>query len=156
MPILSNYFTIIQMKKFVVLNVILVICFTGCSGDRSNTEKLQNKRNKIVNVQNDIVDIKTEVLFGTSLLYIIDDYLVLLEVASKTPRCIHLFDKKTFRYITSTGLLGRGPGEITEPGNIGVDRQNRVLWVPDFGQKVIWKFPWTAYLRVKILCRQKG
>lgn len=136
-----NYFTIIQMKKFVVLNVILVICFTGCSGDRSNTEKLQKKRNKIVNVHNDIVDIKTEVLFGKSLLYVIDDYLVLLEVASKTPRCIHLFEKNTFRYVASSGLLGRGPGEITEPGNIGVDRHNRVLWVPDFGQKVIWKFP---------------
>lgn len=145
-PILSNYLTIIHMKKFLVIYMFFVICLTGCSGVRSNTEKLQKKRNKIVNVQNDIVDIKNGALFGKSLLYIIDEYLVLLEVASKTPRCIHLFEKNTFRHVASSGLLGRGPGEITEPGNIGVDRQNRVLWVPDFGQKVIWKFPLDSIL----------
>ena len=134
------------MKRSLVLYVFLVICFTGCSGDSSNTEKFQKRRNSNINVQNDIVDIKTEVLFGKSLLYVIDDYLVLLEVASKTPRCIHMFEKSTFRHVASSGLLGRGPGEITEPGNIGVDRQNRILWVPDFGQKVIWKFPLDSIL----------
>ena len=146
MAILSNYLIIIQMKRSLVLYVFLVICFTGCSGDSSNTEKFQKRRNSNINVQNDIVDIKTEVLFGKSLLYVIDDYLVLLEVASKTPRCIHMFEKSTFRHVASSGLLGRGPGEITEPGNIGVDRQNRILWVPDFGQKVIWKFPLDSIL----------
>ena len=122
--ILCPYFSFIkpfqQMKKFIVLFMLSVMCFTGCLGDKSKAEKIQKKRDKIVNVKNEIVDIKTEVLFGKSLLYIIDDYLVLLEVASKTPKCIHLFDKNTFRHIASTGLLGRGPGEITEPGNIGL------------------------------------
>jgi hypothetical protein len=135
------------MKKSFALFILAVICFSGCLVDKSKTEKIQKKRDKIVSVKNDIVDIKTEVLFGKSLLYIIDDYLVLLEVASKTPKCIHLFDKNTFRHIASTGLLGRGPGEITEPGNIGVDRQNKMLWVPDFGQKVIWKFPLDSVLK---------
>ena len=101
-PILSNYLTIIHMTKFLVIYMFFVICFTGCSGVRSNTEKLQKKRNKIVNVQNDIVDIKNGALFGKSLLYIIDEYLVLLEVASKTPRCIYLFEKND---IISTYLL---------------------------------------------------
>jgi hypothetical protein len=79
------------MKKFFALFVLSAMCFTVCNRDRSNTEKFQKKRDIMVNVQNDIVDIKTEVLFGKSLLYIIDDCLVLLEVASKTPKCIHLF-----------------------------------------------------------------
>jgi len=135
------------MKKSFALFILAVICFSGCLVDKSKTEKIQKKRDKIVSVQNDIVDIKTEILFGKSLLYIIDDYLVLLEVASKTPKCIHIFDKNTFRYIASTGLLGRGPGEITEPGNIGVDRRNKILWVPDFGQKVIWRFPLDSVFR---------
>ena len=59
------------MKKLIALFILSVMCFTGCNGDRSNTEKFQKKRDKIVNVQNDIMDIKTEVLFGKSLLYII-------------------------------------------------------------------------------------
>jgi len=138
------------MKKLFMLILLSTLCFAGCTSNKSvKTEKTQTKRDRIINVKNDIVDIKTEIIFGKSLLYIIDDFLVLSEVSSKTQKCIHLFDKNTFRYITSTGVMGRGPGEISEPGNIGVDRENKILWVPDYGNKVIWKFPLDSVLNNK-------
>ena len=124
-----------------------MLCLSGCAGNESKTEKIQNRRDKIIYVKNYIVDIKPDVLYGKSLLYIIDDYLVLNEVASKTSKCIHILDKNTFRHIISTGLMGRGPGEISVPGNIGIDRDNKILWVPDFGNKVIWKFPLDSVLK---------
>ena len=54
---------------------------------------------------------------------------------------IHLFDKKSFKYITSTGIVGKGPGEISSPGTPGIDRKSRAFWICDFGTRILYKFP---------------
>jgi hypothetical protein len=101
---------------------------------------VQRTRNNIINVSDEIIDIKTELIFGNSALYILDDILIVLEKFPRGEKGIHLFNKNTFEYITSTGIIGNGPGEITNPGPIGIDDQNRVFWVPDAGKKVFFKF----------------
>jgi hypothetical protein len=126
---------------------LLVLLNVGCkTNTNENTEKIQKARNKIMNVGDKIVDIKPEILFGNSELYLIDDILIVSEVAPKGEKGIHLFNKNTFRYLTSIGVLGRGPGEIASIGGIGIDRKNRILWVRDDGNKVMWKFPLDSVL----------
>ena len=124
-----------------------MLSIIGCkTAIEDKPEKIQKNRDKIINVSAKIIDIKPEMLFGNSVLYIIDDLLIVSEVTPKGERGIHLFNKNTFKYLMSTGILGRGPGEIASLGGIGIDRINRILWVQDHGNKVMWKFPLDSVL----------
>ena len=119
----------------------------GCkTTNNEKTEIFQKQRSKILDVSDKIIDINPGILFGNSVLYIIDDILIVNEVSPKGEKGIHLFNKNTFKYIKSTGILGRGPGEIAGLGGIGIDKQNRILWVQDHGNKVMWKFPLDSVL----------
>jgi len=126
---------------------MLMLSFGACGGNRGDkTGKNQKHRNNVVNVSEDITDIKTEITFGKSVLYIIDDILIVEEISPEGKKGIHLFNKNTFEFLTSTGFTGRGPGEIVTPGRLGIDSRRRIFWVPDFGKQVIFKFPLDSVL----------
>jgi hypothetical protein len=119
----------------------------GCNtNNASKTEIVQKHRDIIVDVSESIVDIKTEILLGSSHLYITDNFLIVAEISPKNDKCIHLFNKNSFEYLSSTGIIGRGPGEITNLGRIGIDENNKILWVVDHGKKVMHKFPLDSIL----------
>ena len=129
------------MKNVNILSCLLMLFLISCNSCNENkNEKFQKHRDKIINVEDKIIDIKTDTIFGLSVLYIIDEILIVSELRPRGDKGIHLFNKNTFEYITSTGILGKGPGEIASPGNIGIDRKNRILWVADHGKKLRWKF----------------
>jgi hypothetical protein len=134
------------MKKLPAFFMLSVVFFSGCMRDKSRTEIIQKDRGRIVEVSDKIVDVKTDIIFGISYLYIIDDVLIVAEISPKEEKCIHLFNKNTFEYLTSTGVIGRGPGEIASPGKIGIDEKNKILWVVDHGKKVMHKFPLDSIL----------
>ena len=121
----------------------------GCKGNNEGKiEKFQKHRDNIINIEDKIIDIKTKILFGKSSLYIINDILIVSEI-QPTNKGIHLFNKNTFKYITSTGIIGKGPGEIARPGRIGIDHKNKVFWVQDHGKMIMWKFPIDSILNKK-------
>lgn len=124
-----------------------MLIITFCTNCNNNTDIYYKKWDKIIDVQNRIISIKTDINFGNSLLYIVDDLLIVNEVKPEGQKSIHIFDKNSFNYITSAGIIGRGPGEISVTGRIGVDQKNKVLWVPDHGNKVLWKFPIDSVLK---------
>lgn len=132
--------------KYVSLFVCLLVLTSCKNNNQGKIEKFQNHRDKIINVRDKIVDIKPEVLFGNSHLNIINDILVVTETKPSGEKGIHLFNKNTFKYITSTGIVGKGPGEVTRQGAIKVDNKNSVLWVPDYGKMVLWQFPLDSIL----------
>jgi len=127
--------------------MLFLISCNSCNENKN--EKFQKHRDKIINVEDKIIDIKTEILFGISILYIIDDILIVNEARPSNNKGIHLFDKNTFKYLTSTGIIGKGPGEVARPGRIGIDHKNQVLWVQDHGKRVMWKFPLDSVLNKK-------
>lgn len=135
------------MKIVNIFTCLIFLFVLGCkNNNESKTDKFQKHRDKIIKVGEKIIDVKPDILFGNCTLYIIDDILITNEISPKGKKGTHLFDKNTFKYRTSTGIVGRGPGEISVPGRIGVDRKNRVLWIPDFGKMVVWKFPLDSIL----------
>ncbi|MDD3743730.1 MAG: BF3164 family lipoprotein [Lentimicrobiaceae bacterium] len=139
------------MRHIQFLAAFLFLMASGCGNNNENkTEIIQNERDRIIDVSDKIVDIKTDYVLGRSSLYIIDNVLIAQELDPKGETVDHLFDLKTFKYITSTGVLGRGPGEITMPSGILVDREKRVFWQLDVGKKVLHKFPLDSALSNKL------
>ena len=90
-----------NMKTRALLSCSFLICLTGCNTNVSRTEIIQKHRDLIVDVSESIVDIKTEILLGSSYLYIIDDILVVADMSHKADRCIHLFNKNSFDFSRS-------------------------------------------------------
>ncbi|MDD3743732.1 MAG: hypothetical protein PHX54_08930 [Lentimicrobiaceae bacterium] len=135
------------MKTRALLLYSFLMFLIGCNtNNASKTEIVQKHRDIIVDVSESIVDIKTEILLGSSHLYITDNFLIVAEISPKNDKCIHLFNKNSFEYLSSTGIIGRGPGEITNLGRIGIDENNKILWVVDHGKKVMHKFPLDSIL----------
>lgn len=135
------------MSKLNLIPCLVFIIITSCKS--KNSEVFQNRRDNIINIGDKIVDIKSDLIFGNSTLHIVDEFFIINEVSPKGEQSIHLFNKNTFEYVTSTGIIGRGPGEISSPGVIGVDKISKILWVPDHGNKVMWKFPLDSILNNK-------
>jgi len=128
------------MKNLNILVLLIqfsAICF---SCNENIIEKNQKKRDKTININDKINDIKIDSIFGFPMLYILDDFLIISDLQPHSAKAIHLFNKNTFEHITSTGILGKGPGEIIRPGSIGIDHKNNIFWVADHGKKLRWKF----------------
>jgi hypothetical protein len=129
-----------SIKTFTCI-LILILCFTDCQRkNKLQPEKYQDHRDNVINVKDEIKFIDTEILIGKPELYIVDSYLIINDYRPSGNKGIHLFNKNTFKYITSTGVIGKGPGEITRPGFIGINEASRELWMVDHGKRVIWKF----------------
>lgn len=127
------------MNKIVCLFSIIVFCL-GCSSN-STIEKHQGKRNNITNVRDQIKEIVIEDLFigNYSWPMIIDNYIFIIDYKTAN-EYIHIFDKNNFKYMTSTGLKGQGPGEITLIGDIAEDKVNRKFYVSDHGKNKIFSY----------------
>jgi len=108
----------------------------------SSQEKYQQQRNDVIDVSTHFIDTKmdTKLMFSAqTVLHIIKDYLIVCDYQNPE-KGIHLFNKKTFKYITSTGLRGHGPGEIIRYGHVGVDNENGLFYVTDYGKMTAFKF----------------
>lgn len=134
------------MRYLQLLTAFILLIDAGCGNRSENTEKNQQERNIIVNVSEKIVDIKTDYIFGKASLYIIDNILIAEEFYPYGEKVDHLFNLDTFKYITSTGVLGRGPGEVSVPSGLFVDREKRVFWQLDVGKKLWHKYPLDSVL----------
>lgn len=105
------------------------------------TSKKQGRRDHVLNVHNQIKEITVDdVLIGNiARLYLIDQYLIIADYKS-TDKLIHIFDKNTYVYVTSTAYQGEGPDEITNMGHIGVDDRDHIFFVSDHGKQKIFKY----------------
>ena len=133
-----------EIKLLVFIFQALLLLISSCKSN--SNEEVQTDRNTIIEVEEKLTDIQTDLIISSPLLYIISDYLIVLDMKPNSNKGIHLFDKNTFKYITSTGILGQGPGEIIRYGRIGVDNAKKVFWVPDHGKQVLLKFPLDSVL----------
>lgn len=126
------------MKKILYLLFITICC--GCMRN-SETEKYQNKRNNIVDIRDRVEEIKIDdvLIGGNAQLYLINNYLIISDPNSND-KLIHLFNKKNFDYLISTGFRGEGPEEITNIGHIGVDEVHRKFYVNDHGKQLIFSY----------------
>lgn len=142
---------LLDKEKFRNMNKLLYVLFiTACYSCTNNagTEKYQSERDNIVNVHDKLNEIKIDdvQINGYSSLYLMDNYLIVGDHKS-VDKIIYIFDKNNFDYITSTGYLGQGPGEIATLGHIGVNETDRIFYVTDPGKLKIFSYNLDSVLR---------
>jgi hypothetical protein len=126
------------MKKLSLF--LMVICFSySC---RFETEIHQHNRGNSINVRDRIKEITIEdIFFGVNArLYLADNYLIITDAKPHDDYYMHLFDKNSFRYITSTARIGQGPGEIAVIGHIGYKEGDSIFYVTDNGKLKIFGY----------------
>ena len=132
------------MKPIKLLSIFILLIVLSCTNNPC--EKYQKNRDNVVLLNNNIVDIETKLILGSSSLRVIDSILIITEFYPEGKRGVHLFNKNTFKYICSTAIIGKGPGEVIRQGSTELDRENRILWISDHGKMVLWKFPLDSIL----------
>lgn len=125
---------------FIYILILLVVLLWSCA-KKTETEKYQYERNNIIYAKDLIKEIEIDSLMFTTMSnpYIIADYLLIADYRSYD-HLIHLFDKKDFHYVGSMAYMGRGPGEITQMGYVGINEALRKIEVTDFGKQKIFSF----------------
>ncbi|NLO69531.1 MAG: hypothetical protein GX102_00975 [Porphyromonadaceae bacterium] len=85
------------------------------------------------------IKVENELLFKTGIIDVCDSFLI-LNSAAEMEKCIYVFNKNTFKYVLSTGNVGRGPHEIANMGLGVADKSKGIIWYRDLGKMVIWEF----------------
>ena len=127
------------MNRMIYVVMLALLC--ACSS-QTETEKHQVARNKVVEVKDKIKEIDTDddVLIGRlSSAYYSKDYLIVTDYDA-WEGAIHLFDKKDFRYLTSTGKKGEGPYELTNAGGLMIDEFRRKLYMIDYSKYKVFSY----------------
>lgn len=130
------------MKLHLIGSLILSLLFFCACNKNNEHEKYEDFSKNIVNIQNKIVSVKTNLILGKSEIATQGKFL-LLNNFSSLDNGFYLFDKKTFKYITSTGSKGQGPGEIINYGNaiiIPNTVDNKSFYVVDYSQLSLYQY----------------
>lgn len=142
-----NY-KIMMMKYINAVLCILVLGFSlSCKRHDSGHRKYYDVRDHVVEVKQNIHNISINEVdisnFGTP--YILNEYLLISDYKS-FDRLIYIFDKNSFKFITSVGNRGQGPGEIANMGAIIPNNRKNSFFVIDHGHQVLYDFPMDSVL----------
>lgn len=128
-------------KVSILLIVFFALVLYNCTS-KTDTEKHQKNRTNTVNVKDKVREIQIEdVLVGSiARLYMLDNYLIIMDPRSDD-MSVHFFNKMNYEYETSSIQRGQGPGEITNMGYIGVNKNKKELYISDHGKLKIFNYP---------------
>lgn len=129
------------MKTFLLSFYICLIAFCTSCDKKSQTEIYQTKRDNIVDVHDQIKEIKLREVFlnNASRPFVYDSYIILADYKS-FDYIINVLRKTDFSYVGSFAKIGQGPGEITNVGHIAYDAENKKLLVSDHGKLKIFSY----------------
>lgn len=127
------------MQRLKGLFIFIVLLFQFCS---NNNQKYIDFSRSVIDVSSKIVPLETKILFGKCEIQIVGDFIIINDWQS-SEEGFHLFDKKTFKYIVSTGKKGQGPGEIINYHNarlIPNTIDNNSFFVFDYSRLVLYRY----------------
>ena len=146
------------MKKYIgfIIFASLLLSMSSCKQHDKGHRKYYDAGQNVIKKKQDIHEIQIEDVeisnFGTP--YILNDYLIISDYNS-FDKLIHIFDKNTFRYITSVGQQGQGPSEIANMGKIISDNERNIFYVIDHGHQSLLSFPMDSVLSNEFYVPQK-
>ncbi len=118
-----------------ILYILLYLSINSCQNSKKETF---TEFPVMYNLQGRITNLDKPYRSGT--VYIADSLVILTNTPSNT-RYIHLFSLKDFEFISSSGIIGRGPGEINNPFFAICDAERGIIWCMDQGKRRILCFP---------------
>ena len=134
------------MKRIYFLFCLLLLLFMACK-QQAESVKSYDAKAEVVDVQDRLHDITISDVdisdFGSP--FLLNQYLIISDYKS-FDKLIHIFDKNTFRYLTSVGERGQGPSEITNMGAIVPDHERNTFYVIDHGKQAFLSFPMDSVL----------
>lgn len=117
---------------------ILLILF-ACQNQPDKKFKLSGV--PVIDVSDKITDLETVQILTSPVPYILGKHLILVDIQTNiSEKGVHIFDKNSFEYLGSTGIVGEGPGEIMQYGEIGITPDEKVFWMPDFAKIQMFRF----------------
>lgn len=115
-------------KASLALFLVLLLILSSCNHHDSGHRKYYSAYDNVIDVKQDIREVPIEDVdisaWGKP--YLLNDYLLLSDVMSYD-KLIHIFDKNTFKYLTSVGNKGQGPGGDSQPGQYHSGRKGECL-----------------------------
>jgi len=110
----------------------LLLCVQGCYHDNS---LIFNRK----------ISLKGKEIKSNQLLDPIDllvyDTLLFVKEPLRGDKCLKILSLIDYNLISEAVFIGRGAGELTNPGPIAICKKNDVLWISDWGKSVCFKFP---------------
>jgi len=85
-------------------------------------------------------DVTMQLLFNTPEIYFYDTLYILTMTAPENEKDIYVFSDQ-FKYIASSGIKGRGPGEIMNPFFATPDVHKKSILIMDQGRNKILEYP---------------
>lgn len=129
------------------LFLVLLLFLPACNRHDSGLRKHYSAFDKMIDVRRDVREIPINAVdisaWGKA--YLLNDYLLISDVMS-FDKLIHVFDKNTFKYLTSVGDKGQGPGEIANLVNIIPDEKANTFYAIDYGNLGLLSFPMDSIL----------
>jgi len=120
------------MRKLVLkLCFWLLFCLQGCHPNNSWTFKHE-------------ISLKGSEIESSQILDPIDlivyDSLLFVKEPLRGNKCLKIISLNNFNLITDAAYIGRGAGELTNPGPIVIDKANKFLWISDWGKNRCYKY----------------
>ncbi|AFL82846.1 hypothetical protein Belba_0177 [Belliella baltica DSM 15883] len=130
-----------MMKQYYykLIYFILLVLQISCQ-EKDPTKRFKISEAEMIDVSNKIIDLEIEQIIKRPHLEIQDDYLIVTDLSSLTDRGILLFNKNSLEFVSRTGILGEGPGEITRYGLLANSNKTNEFWMPDFSKLRIFNF----------------
>ena len=92
--------------------------------------------------------VKKDYVAGTSRVFILNDTVGLLFSLYNSQRCLYFVNLNTFDLINECGFIGKGSGELVNPGYIYIDKEENDIWLSDGMKNEIFKFPIDSALNI--------
>lgn len=121
----SYQFRFHPWRRFVLWLFAVTFLSIGCNHYVENKKSYEDY-GRIIDSHTRLRSIKTyPIILGEFLDVFLMNDLLIVQDGSAPETTIHLYGKKEFNYILSTGRRGRGPGEIAREGHLVVDKVGR-------------------------------
>ena len=129
-----------RSNLFIYIFLLSLVLNYSCKTN-SQTEQWQRVRNNITNVQDKIIEIPMgEIIVSPSVKIGLLDSVFIVGDGRGYEKMIHLFNKNTFKHLTSTTTIGQGPKEITRLGEICPNKEKGEFYIFDSGKQRLHRF----------------
>ena len=116
----------------------------SCNTSSSNNPDNIFKKNIFLKGNIEQIDIP----FNVPLIYVCDTLTFLTMTGQQNDRDIYVFTND-YKYLSSSGKKGKGPGELVNPFFPVPDKENQVFYILDQGRNKIFVYPLDSIIRNK-------